>query len=298
MSPIKLEDHHYDHNNLVPFNDWDDSEYPNPISPDFSPADSQSEFPPTPEHRPNLFPSDCAAHPKLPLDFSAPGANSPSISPEGNYIQSLPGFHDSSYAISPIDSKYLPVSPVDRQFQTPYAVSPRKTIPDPPQSLSRHSSVTPTHQRPLRNKITSLYLHADGMTTFSVKVDALAHPSTQMHPPFALRIKLCVPPMNDARTPPTFHGFVAGVALESVWSSTARCITKVYENSVNTAEDSGFLSITHINVGAVNSLLPESHLTRCRWLTGMCFDCPSTIVLKTFFSFRASRDCYPRSSRG
>lgn len=267
-----MEDHQYDHNNLVPFSDWDDSDHPNPISPDFSPADSQSEFPPTPEHRPNLFPSDFAAHPKLQLDFSAPGPNSPSISPEGNYIHSLPAFSDSSYAVSPIDSKYLPVSPLDRQFQTPYAVPPRKAAADPPQPLSRHSSVTPTHQRPLRNKITSLYLHADGMTTFSVKVDALAHSSSQMHPPFALRVKLCVPPTNDARSPPSFYGFVAGVTLESVWSSTARCITKVYENNVNTTEDTSFLNITHINLGAVNALLPESHLTRCRWLnTSMSF---------------------------
>jgi len=271
VSPIKLEDHHYDHNNLVPFNDWDDSDHPSSVSPDFSPADSQSEFPPTPEQRPNLFPSDFAAHPKLqnlPLDFSAAGANSPSISPEGHYIQSLPAFHDSSFAISP---KYHPVSPIDRQFQTSYAVPPRKAAADLPQSLSRHSSVTPTHQRSQRNKITSLYLHADGMTTFSVKVDALAHPSTQMQPPFALRIKLCVPLTNDARTPPTFHGFVAGVALEGMWSSTGRCITKVYENNVNTAEDMGFLSVTHVNVGAVNTLLPESQLTRCRWFSNGIF---------------------------
>lgn len=206
----------------------------------------------------------------MPLDFSATGANSPSISPEGRYIQSLPAFHDSSFAISP---KYHPVSPIDRQFQT-YAVPPRKAAADLPQSLSRHSSVTPTHQRSQRNKITSLYLHADGMTTFSVKVDALAHPSTQMQPPFALRIKLCVPLTNDARTPPTFHGFVAGVALEGMWSSTARCITKIYENNVNTAEDMGFLSVTHVNVGAVNTLLPESQLTRCRWLSiGMFLSC-------------------------
>jgi hypothetical protein len=298
MSPIKLEDHHYDHNNLVPFNDWDEADHPNPVSPDFSPADSQSEFPPTPEHRPNLFPSDFAAHPKLPLDFAGPGPNSPSISPEGNYIQSLPAYHESSYAISPMGSKYLPVSPMDRQFQTAYAVPPRKTAADPPQS-SRHSSVTPTHQRPLRNKITSLYLHADGMTTFSVKVDALAHPSTQMQPPFALRIKLCVPLMNDARTPPTFHGFVAGVALDSVWSTTGRCITKVFENNVNTAEDTGFLNITHINVGAVNALLPESSLTRCRWLNIGMFDfprSPSSGVKKFFDSL--SRDYHTRNSGG
>jgi hypothetical protein len=263
VSPVKLEDH-FDSNNLIPF-DWDDTDHPNPVSPDFSPADSQSEFPPTPEHRPNLFPSDFGANPKLPLSFSypAPGINSPSISPEGNYIHHLPSFHESSFAAPPIASKYSSIPLLEPQIQAPYVMPPRKA--DPPQQVSRHSSVTPTHQRPLRNKITNLFLHADGMTSFSVKVDALAHPSTQMQPPFTLRIRLCVPVMNDARTPLTFHGFLAGVALESMWSVSGRCTTKVYENNVSASEETGFLGIPQMNVGILSAVLPESSLSRCRW---------------------------------
>jgi hypothetical protein len=194
------------------------------------------------------------------MPFSAPGITSPSVSPEGNYIQPLPTFHDSSF---PVDTtRYGPVSSIQAQASYP----PRKQPADLSHSVSRHSSVTPTHQRPPRNKASSLFLHANGMTPFSVKVDALAHPSTQMLPPFTLRIKLCVPTMNDPRAPPTFHGFLAGVALDSVWSASARCTTKVYENNVIVADDTGLLSITHISVGTVNAVLPESPLTRCRWL--------------------------------
>ena len=161
VAPVKLEDH-YDSSNLVPF-EWDESEHPNPVSPDFSPADSQSEFPPTPEHRPNLFPSDFGNHPKLHgigLDLSYSGIGTPSTSPEGNYIHPLPAFQDSSFSMSPVEPKYTGISPHMNQY-------PRKVSPEQPQqSVSRHTSVTPTHQqpRPLRNKITTMFLHADGMT--------------------------------------------------------------------------------------------------------------------------------------
>lgn len=249
-TPVKLEEHYDSSSNLVPF-EWEDPDHPNPISPDFSPADSQSEFPPTPEHRPNLFPSDLGHHPKLHgigLDLSYPGIGSPSTSPDGNYIHPLPAFHDMS---SPIEPKYN-------------SISSRRV--SPPEHLSRHSSVTPTHQqsRPLRNKISNMFLHADGMTPFSVKVDALANPSAQS-PPFSLRIRLGVPTMADPRTPPTFQGFLGGISLDNVWSVSGRCITKVYEGPICVSEETGYLSIANINVGTVNALLPESHLTRCRW---------------------------------
>ncbi|KAF9532945.1 hypothetical protein CPB83DRAFT_589012 [Crepidotus variabilis] len=268
-SPVKLEEH-YDSNNLIPF-EWEESEHPNPISPDFSPADSQSEFPPTPEHRPNLFPSDFGHHPKLHgigLDLSYQGIGSPSTSPEGNYIHPLPAFHD-SYSMSPIEPKYTGISPLGPQIQAPYHAPPRRVSPEhTQQSVSRHSSVTPTHQqsRPLRNKITNMFLHADGMTPFSVKVDALAHPSAQVQPPFSLRVKLCVPVMQDPRTPSTFQGFLGGIALDNVWSVSGRCTTKVFENTTCISEEVGYLSIANINVGTVNALLPESPITRCRWL--------------------------------
>ncbi|KAF8959051.1 hypothetical protein BDZ97DRAFT_1667710 [Flammula alnicola] len=276
---VKLEEQ-YDSNSLIPF-DWEEGDLPpsNSVSPNFSPADSQSEFPPTPEHRPNLYPSDLGAvNPKLhgmPLDlaYSAPAISSPSISPHGDYIQQLPPFHDASSFAMPYNQSGKYTNPSSLSIQVPaapYTLPPnRSRAPnqDPSaQQVNRHMSATPTHYRYSRNKVTSIYLQADGMTPFSVKVDALSHPSQQVQPPFTLRIRLCVPTVNDARTPPTLHGFVAGVSLESLWSVTSRCVTKVYGNNVCMAEEAGYLNVTNINVGTVNASLPDSALNRCRWL--------------------------------
>jgi len=244
---------------MIPF-DWDDPDLPssNSVSPNFSPADSQSEFPPTPEHRPNLFPSDFSSKPHvIPLDLSypAPGMSSPSISPHGGFIQQLPSFSDPSpFSVQP---KYpsSPIHPPNSPYQAPRNPA-----------VNRHSSVTPTHYRYSRNKVTSVFLQADGMTPFSVKVDALAHPSQQVQPPFMLKIRLCVPTVNEMRAPQTLHGFHASLSLENVWSATSRCVTKVFANNALLTEEAGFLNVTHINVGTVNAALPESALNRCRWL--------------------------------
>ena len=258
---VKLEES----NSLIPF-DWEDPDLPpsNSVSPNFSPADSQSEFPPTPEHRPNLYPSDFGVvHPKAPLDLSyaAPGMASPSISPNGEFMQ-LPPFTDphSPFAVSPSPSKYaMPATQVQMSYP------PRRPEHTQP-SVNRHLSATPTHHRRSRNKVTAILLQADGMTPFSVKVDALSQPAQQVQPPFTLRVRLCVPTMNDARAPATLHGFHGFISLESVWSSTGRCISRVYQNGHCISSEEGALNVTHINVGTVNATLPESPLSRCRWL--------------------------------
>jgi hypothetical protein len=282
--PVKLEEH-YDTASLIPF-DWEDPDLPssNSVSPNFSPADSQSEFPPTPEHRPNLYPSDFGSvNPKLqslPLDlaYPAPTINSPSISPHGDYIQQLPPFHDAASFGLPYSQAGKYASPSAQSTNvpaTPFSVAPnrssRAAAPDsnPQQSqavVNRHMSATPTHYRYARNKVTSVHLQADGMTPFSVKVDALANPAQPMQPPFTLRIRLCMPTTQDMRAPQSLNGFLAGVSLENVWSVTARCITKVYGNNVCIAEESGYLNVTNINVGTVNAALPDSPLSRCRWI--------------------------------
>jgi len=199
----------------------------------------------------------------MPLDlpYPTPGMSSPSISPHGGYIHRLPSLNDPSpFAISSVQPKY----------PSPSALSghPPNSPYQPPRNpaVNRHSSVTPTHYRYSRNKVTSIFLQADGMTPFSVKVDALAHPSQQVQPPFMLKIRLCVPTVNEMRAPQTLHGFHAGLSLENVWSATSRCVTKVFANNALLSEEAGFLNVTHINVGTVNAALPDSALNSCRWL--------------------------------
>ena len=229
---------------MIPF-DWDESSS-NSISPDFSPVDSQSEFPPTPEQaqHPNLLlPEINALHAN---PYLAPGSASPSISPYGDFSQQHPSYIDPSHYGYP---KYPSVSPAFTQ-----------------KSTLDISSAMPTHHRQPRNRTTAAFFSADGMSPLSINLNILAHPPGQVQPPFTLRIRLCVPTINDARTPSTLHGFLGGIALDHVWSASCRCITKVYENNFFVSEEIGFLNISHINMGAVTATLPESPLSRCRWL--------------------------------
>lgn len=282
-TPVKLEEFH-DSNALIPM-EWDDSDLPhsNTTSPNFSPAESQSEFPPTPEHRPNLYPSDFGVnHPKLHLPFDShypgQGLNSPSISPNGDFIQQLPHYADAASPFAIQQAKYPAVGPPSIHGSAPYQSRRHSTDPVSP-SVGRHMSATPTHYRQARNKVTSVFLQAEGMTPFSVKVDAL---SQSMQPPFTLRVRLSVPMMNDVRTPTTFHGFHSFVTLENVWSATSRCVTKVYQNNNCVAEEIGFLNVTHINIGTVNAALPESHLNRCRWLDACQYPIRSHFLWKAW----------------
>ena len=184
-----MEDH-WDSNSLIPF-DWEESPSTS-VSPDFSPVDSLSEFPPTPEqvNYPNLFPSEVNA-----LHTDPYFAASPSISPYSEYaMQQIPPYVDPSHYGY---AKYPSIPPIIQQ---------RSPTPDIPQNIN-HFSATPMHHRQSRNRATATYLSADGMSPSGYSINALANPSAQVQPPFAFHIRLCVPTMNDSRTPPTFPDY-------------------------------------------------------------------------------------------
>ena len=235
-TPIK-EEHGDAHHHLT--YDWDDRESSHSASPDFSPPDSQSDFPLTPEQ--NLFSLDSNGF--QPKQEMSPGSlyfhstqqlSSPTTSPHGLYTQQLPDYNVKVQAAQPS-----------------YAYPPAATTSSP-----RYS----------QNRVSTLFLVAEGMTPFSVNVDALAA-NTSPRPVFALRIQLSVPLLNDARSPPTMHGFTASVAVANVWSSSAKCTTKVMAGAACIFEETESLQISHINGnGAVHALLPDSSLSRCRWL--------------------------------
>ncbi|KAJ2916042.1 hypothetical protein MD484_g4374, partial [Candolleomyces efflorescens] len=241
VTHIPIKEEHLDSNGLVPF-DWDDGHTSSPhhsISPDFSPADSQSDFPLTPEQ--SLCPLDSnGLHVK---QEGSPGSlyfhstsqfSSPTTSPHGNYSPQLPEYHR----------------------QAPFT-----------KPVSQHPNTATSYPRYAQNRATTLFLCAEGMTPFSVNVDALGQSTSAPRPTFALRIKLAVPVLNDVRSPPTLHGFTASVAVASVWSNSARCTTKVMAGNTCVFEESEALQISHMsNGGAVHALLPESSLSRCRWL--------------------------------
>jgi len=107
------------------------------------------------------------------------------------------------------------------------------------------------------------------MTPFSVNVDALAQSAPTDRPsPLMLRIKLSVPTLSDPRSPPNLHGFNTSVVLANPWSTTAKCVTKVISSNSLASEEDEPLRPSQLNHAdnSLQALLPESHLSRCRWL--------------------------------
>ena len=115
------------------------------------------------------------------------------------------------------------------------------------------------------NRVKTICLLADGMTPFSVHVDALS-PSQSRRAWLALKMKLCITSVDDLRSPPTLHGFAASVCLSGAWTNSAKCITKVYAGNVCISEEVGTLGLSNIELGQVTAIFPDSSLTRCRWL--------------------------------
>ena len=254
-APVKFEDQ-WDETSLIPFDDDNDDSSSHSVSPNYSPPDSQSDFPLTPKHHPNLAPteisplkSQCSPTPLYPSLSTSPTSPVPSISPFGAFPNSLYPDHSPHYNAASL----YPQSSGDSVVHST-ARSSRSSMVQQPRLSSR-------------NRVTSFFLTADGMTPFSVNVDSLmALSSDSGAPRFTLRVKLLVPTMNDLRSPSTLHGFVGSICLANVWSVSGRCTTKVFAGSSCVSEETGFLDVSHITVGTVNAVLPESSLTRCRWL--------------------------------
>ncbi|KAF7338323.1 TEA domain-containing protein [Mycena venus] len=204
-------------------------------SPDNSPPGVLQEFPPSPAPAPGLTYS-----PSSPLSSLSSDIDSPP--------------HTFSHLAGPYS--YAP-------NQKAYAAAGYAAF--------AHAAPTPNAPAPVRypNRTTSLTLLADGMTAFSVNIDKLAPPVPlpARTPPLALRIRLAIPPVDDTRAPPNLHGFFGNVRLASVWASQAKVFTRVYDNTgrcfSNEVEP---LHPSNVELGTVVAALPESALSRARWL--------------------------------
>ncbi|KAF6765173.1 hypothetical protein DFP72DRAFT_870308 [Ephemerocybe angulata] len=231
VTHIPIKEEGMDANGLMPF-EWDDRESSHSASP--------TSLHPIPKQK--LFPLDSngfgvkqETSPGSLYFHSTTQIASPTTSPNGNYQHSLP-----EYGAKP-----------------PYPYSPS----------TQYSPTTTSYPRYTPNRVTTLYLYAEGMTPFSVNVDALGQSSPSPRPTYGLRIKLSVPVLNDVRSPPALHGFTASVAVAAVWSSAAKCTTKVMSGNTCIFEECEALQVSHIGTsGVVHAMLPESSLSRCRWL--------------------------------
>ncbi|KAJ7435558.1 hypothetical protein FB451DRAFT_1062449 [Mycena latifolia] len=193
-----------------------------------SPPDFFSDLPPSPRETTPMFPS-LTCSPSSP--FSVPDIDSP------------------PNALFALSTTYPYVA-----HQKAYPAA----FPPPPVAPVRYP-----------NRTTSLTLLADGMTAFTVNLDKLAPPASlpARTPPLVLRLRLAIPPVDDARAPANLHGFFASVRLASVWTTQAKVFTRVYDAAGQClSTEAGALQASSVDLGSVVASLPESALSRARWL--------------------------------
>ncbi|PFH54387.1 hypothetical protein AMATHDRAFT_72875 [Amanita thiersii Skay4041] len=232
---------------VLRYPDYDDAESSsNSTSPNFSPPEVKTEFPPSPGQPLRPFPPETR-----PTNFYAshPSAMSPN-SYAGSSLESsrFANYIPSNYTLSSPSNNYT-------------SVERTSVNAGPVQSFSEQYMGLPM------NRVKALKLTAEGMSPFTVKLDALTS-AGQLDPrtPLALKIRLGINFVTDLDTPATVLGFTGSVHLENMWSFSGRCLTNVYINGVGGAPEDGPLTACNASDGSVTAALPESQLSRCRWL--------------------------------
>ncbi|KAJ6547528.1 hypothetical protein B0H19DRAFT_1033360 [Mycena capillaripes] len=198
-------------------------------------------------------------------------------------------YDDDGSSLSNSPAEFLqefPSSPAPGLSYSPSSpLSSLPDIPSPPVAFSHLAGPYsyPPHQKayqgppaafaqaPVRypNRISGLTLLAEGMTALTINLDKLSRPPSipaRTHP-LALRLRLAIPSVDETRAPVNLHGFFGNVRLASLWSSQAKVCTRVFDASgrcFSTEEES--LQAISVELGTVVAALPDSSLSRARWL--------------------------------
>jgi hypothetical protein len=244
--------------------DGDENDTPSShsASPDFSPSDRLStDLPPSPTaidsaflQQDNLSTCKDATSPVTPSAFSFLA----NTRPDSQESQSSPRSAESPLGHSSPLAFSGPAIPPPRGTYKPGMH--QAVVSNQPRSADASSPHTSGDSR-----VKTVCLLADGMTPFSIHVDALLA-SQSRRPWLALKMKLCITSVDDIRSPSTLHGFAGSICLSGAWANSGKCITKVYVGNVCISEEVGTLGVSNIEVGRVTAILPDSSLTRCRWL--------------------------------
>ncbi|KAH7916051.1 hypothetical protein BJ138DRAFT_1076232 [Hygrophoropsis aurantiaca] len=208
------------------------------------------------------------------FDSTFPPAGSISC-PNVNFSSGMDSlFHRPQRLSNPATSSQPPDFPKQAPVQPVFGDSP----------LSYNYSPLLSVDAPMRSsiKLQRLTLWAEGMQPVTVQVDALAssaQPSTQSAPAVALRIKLHLPTI-DALCSPTLHGFHGSISYTAQRSSTARCSTTVLVRNECIARENNYCPVMTVErTGGedletmITSSLPESTLSRSRWLDASLQTC-------------------------
>ncbi|KAH9934777.1 uncharacterized protein B0H18DRAFT_1114635 [Fomitopsis serialis] len=172
---------------------------------------------------------------------------------------------------------------------------PQSTLPDTPDFTFMPQTLPPP------NRLCNINLWTDSSPMCLIDVDKLttsastaSSASGQRPPPFRilLRLHLKYPP-NDVHSPLAFQGFHAMVSFALPWASSAKCHTKTWAGKTCTSHEVGLLEQLNpqqpqamLPGGAVPSSMPIAHLpqsalSRCRWLEPMVQSISQQIVVDT-----------------
>ncbi|TCD69733.1 hypothetical protein EIP91_006500 [Steccherinum ochraceum] len=115
------------------------------------------------------------------------------------------------------------------------------------------SPLFPPFPAPPQVRLLSLSLWAEGMQPFTADIDALN----------------ATIPLSSHKPKPRASSFAsrwAAVTFSDLWMSEAKCITKSCMGSDSINQEVGFLEVSPHSGGAITCILPESSLSRCKWL--------------------------------
>ncbi|KAI0934377.1 hypothetical protein AcW1_005919 [Taiwanofungus camphoratus] len=204
----------------------------------------------------------------------------PSIDENGASLSSM---HDSAFAtITPSSARARARPPVKLE---PLAMDPGLfTLPQNPfPDATDFAYASPSSSAP--NRVCGVSFWADAMLPSTIDVDRLtsasivSSASQQQLSPFRilLRLNLSISP-SDIRSPPNVQGFNGAVSFAAQWASSAKCHTKTWTGKACISHEVGLLDQLsppqlHPGLGCdgsspsmVIAYLPDSALSRCRWL--------------------------------
>ncbi|KAF8628487.1 hypothetical protein AX15_003994 [Amanita polypyramis BW_CC] len=230
----------------VRYAEYDDADSSsNGTSPNFSPPEVKTEFPPSPGMSSRVFPPD--AQPTL-YSPMPDGLVIPSMIPVTSQ-RALPANGDSLQISTCLNYDYSVPSSFVPQDQFVHGISVPQTV--------SHRYVGK------QARVKAFKLTAEGVNPFCVRLDALAsHVQLAPHTPLSLKLKLGISNINTILVG---HRFTANLYF-TCWSHSEKCSTKVFINGqMESSEDTSLSPIGSSN-GCLVAALPESHFNRCRWL--------------------------------
>lgn len=281
LAPVKLEDQ-YDPNSLFSLDDESDTVSSASTSPaGYSPGTLKPEHLPSPiQPTSPLFTSNAYPHNPLPtrIDTSLP---SPDVGSR-DFSTSPLGSGSSTFVLGDQSLRRIGHAGLSHLRETNFS-GPSYSSVVHSRSLNSPFQTQPSEQPfhsalpfradaslPSTNRVLNVFISAEGMSPFAVKMDALIPPGqlSASSQGMALKVKLCIPPKEDVYTSPTLHGFDVTVSLASTSLNSSRCVTKVYNNTACISEESGPLELcaSTSSAGPIIAYFPESPLSRCRWL--------------------------------